>query len=409
MYDFLKRFKRVAGTVHLEEQRKDAIRQTLEHFMRAHEATAGVSIRLASERSVWRYLRPTPVLAAVLILLLASGGVSLAAEGAVPGQLLYPVKIGVNERVETALAFTPQAKAQVASHHAQERLNEAAHLAATGRLSTSTAAQLAAQFQVQVNDVTENVAKLQEKGDDDTAESVLSDTQAQLQAQHSLFAGIEAQAGASTTASGTVLQQNISAALGAVVQARHTIELKSSGDNGGDQGRRTTAQRRLSDAQQVIKDASSLLESQGPGLGDDAAAAAQLRLENAQKMAAQAAVQLQAGDFRGAILSGSRARQAAASSRALLNAQLRLKEETGLSVRVATNTTDGDNGDDDAVTTAASSSVQVQTPEGQQQNGGDQGHGNDGGNGGSGDNGDSGKSGNDDGQSPITHTLQGVL
>lgn len=47
---------------------------------------------------------------AVLILLVATTGVSFAAEGTLPGDLLYPVKVNVNEEVRSALTISNEGK-----------------------------------------------------------------------------------------------------------------------------------------------------------------------------------------------------------------------------------------------------------------------------------------------------------
>jgi cytochrome b involved in lipid metabolism len=75
---------------------------------------------------------------ALLIAMLLSGSVSYAAEGSLPGDTLYPIKIHVNENVKGALALSAEAKAEHEASLAEERLTEAEELARTERLSTST-------------------------------------------------------------------------------------------------------------------------------------------------------------------------------------------------------------------------------------------------------------------------------
>lgn len=92
-----------------------------------------------------RTRRPFAALAgAFATLLLVTGGVSYAAEGALPGDLLYGVKVGVTESLMTALTPAGDAQADWQIEIAERRLHEAAELAHAGRLSTSTEAALAA-------------------------------------------------------------------------------------------------------------------------------------------------------------------------------------------------------------------------------------------------------------------------
>ncbi len=54
----------------------------------------------------------SPVYAlALAFLVVVSGGVALAAEGSVPGESLYAIKVHVNEPVMVALAATPRGQA----------------------------------------------------------------------------------------------------------------------------------------------------------------------------------------------------------------------------------------------------------------------------------------------------------
>jgi hypothetical protein len=85
-------------------------------------------------------------LAALGLVLFISGGTAYAAEGALPGDLLYPVKVGAVEPVEGALAFSDEAKAGWNARVATARLDEAQALAEKGALTAATSDELAASF-----------------------------------------------------------------------------------------------------------------------------------------------------------------------------------------------------------------------------------------------------------------------
>jgi hypothetical protein len=84
---------------------------------------------------------------AVVLVVFAGAGTAAAAQGALPGDILYPVKVSVNEAVEVALATTPVAKAQVQATLAQRRVEEAEALSQNGKLTPDTSAALAANFE----------------------------------------------------------------------------------------------------------------------------------------------------------------------------------------------------------------------------------------------------------------------
>ncbi len=75
---------------------------------------------------------------ALLIALLMSGGVSYAAEGTLPGDTLYPIKIHVNEGVRGALAGSDSAKAKLEVDLLNRRLVEAEQLKNESRLDATT-------------------------------------------------------------------------------------------------------------------------------------------------------------------------------------------------------------------------------------------------------------------------------
>jgi hypothetical protein len=90
---------------------------------------------------------------AFAVVLVITGGTAYAAEGALPGDLLYSVKVDVNEPVTGALAFTPEAKAAWHTQVAETRLAEAEALAEKGTLDATTSNALAADFNEHANAV----------------------------------------------------------------------------------------------------------------------------------------------------------------------------------------------------------------------------------------------------------------
>lgn len=94
------------------------------------------------------------------ILLLATGGTSLAAESALPGELLYPVKIGLNEQVRSFTAITPEAKAKFALEITDRRLKEVALLSSKGLLNAETSSIIQDQLLRQAGQIKNQVASL---------------------------------------------------------------------------------------------------------------------------------------------------------------------------------------------------------------------------------------------------------
>lgn len=124
---------------------------------------------------------------AVLLVVFASAGTAAAAQGALPGDVLYPVKLSVNEAVEVALATTPVARAQVQAKQAVRRVEEAEVLAAQGELTPDTSAELAANFETHVQAaqaLTDDVAQV----DPDTGASLAADLGSSLAVHSAILA-----------------------------------------------------------------------------------------------------------------------------------------------------------------------------------------------------------------------------
>lgn len=87
--------------------------------------------------------------ALVLVVLVGSTS-AYAAGGSVPGDLLYTVKVNVNEPLRGALAVSNQAKINFHTNVAEERLKEAETLASKGRLGKDETAQIEASFDLHI-------------------------------------------------------------------------------------------------------------------------------------------------------------------------------------------------------------------------------------------------------------------
>lgn len=62
---------------------------------------------------------------ALILMLLFGSGATLTVDASKPGDVLYPVKINVNEKLESLMAVTSSAKKSVEFEHAKERQREA--------------------------------------------------------------------------------------------------------------------------------------------------------------------------------------------------------------------------------------------------------------------------------------------
>lgn len=143
-----KRFRDEAANFSLSLEEKARMRRVVSAYAAMKPVRRRVAARATGSRWYALILSPRMAVGALVVVLVASSaGVSYAAESALPGDLLYTVKVKVNEPVAQALSTTPHAKAQTAAKLAHRRLDEAAKLAAQGRLGTSTRERLQEDFE----------------------------------------------------------------------------------------------------------------------------------------------------------------------------------------------------------------------------------------------------------------------
>lgn len=117
----------------------------------------------------------------VIILVSATGGTSIAAKYSVPGDILYPVKINLNEKVETFTAISSEAKATVEARHVGERLVEAEQLSNENKLNDKIKTQLEVKFSQDLQSTMTHVDALKTSGDKESAKKVKANIENSLQ------------------------------------------------------------------------------------------------------------------------------------------------------------------------------------------------------------------------------------
>lgn len=143
----------------------------------------------------------------ILIVTIAiGGGMSVAADSSLPGDALYPVKIGVNESIASFLAVSHEAEARWAVRRAERRMEEAELLRLQNRLDAKTEAELKAAVAAQMNSAAEETRAVAASGDAATAADLNLRLVAPLRARAGALgladAAITAAAGAAARAPG---------------------------------------------------------------------------------------------------------------------------------------------------------------------------------------------------------------
>lgn len=174
----LKQLKKAAREVRLSAEEKSLMREALVRHMEFRPVRNIDSSRLQLVKgfglipspfsiSHLRNKKFMPILA--ILGLLMSGSVSFAAENTVPGDVLYPVKVHVNETVRGAVAVTPQAKAQWDVRLVERRLEEVEKLAATPDALPEVKEAAQVNLEQYTDRVGERIAKFEEDEDGEDA------------------------------------------------------------------------------------------------------------------------------------------------------------------------------------------------------------------------------------------------
>lgn len=148
--DFLKQGAEDLRQIRLSPAEKGAMLSRLLSYAQEHPAETGgsfISDFFARAYARAAGLRFEYAIAGAFILILAGGTAASAAEGALPGDWLYPVKVGITEPLRSALIVGDSSKAEWEAERTVRRLEEAESLAKQGRLDRSSAQEAREHFE----------------------------------------------------------------------------------------------------------------------------------------------------------------------------------------------------------------------------------------------------------------------
>ncbi len=160
---------------------KETGRNRLEVFMRENPIRNYTKIPFR-----WYIISPfhNKILAtsvAFVFVFLITGGTSIAARFSLPGDILYPIKISLNEKVESFAAFGVTQKAQVEADHVDTRLVEAEKLETNNKLSESRKTEIEVKFTESLKGTMTHVETLNNQGQNKEAAKVSNKLENSLQ------------------------------------------------------------------------------------------------------------------------------------------------------------------------------------------------------------------------------------
>ena len=283
-------------------------------------------------RHVSMYIKPQYVSIALLAVLVV-GGVSMAAENALPGEPLYQVKTSVNENVLALFAFTPQSKAQLHTDLAVRRLEEVEKLAIAGKLNASTTAEAETKIDSNLAVIKDSVKQLESENNATSAAVTSSQAESSLKVHEAIL---------DTLANGNTSVQDIAAQVG--IQAT-ALSLDRAGMDSRNSST-TLSIEVLLDQQKIAQDAisfvqadlasstpSSTVELRALALSEPIAtstatstvaapvSAAQTKLQEASDFLTQGSTKLDSKNYGDAFVLFKKAEQTALEAKAILNGE----------------------------------------------------------------------------------------
>jgi len=175
----VEKLQRAKQYVLLSQDQKRNIRNSLVRFIEAEKGNDQKNIFFLFTA----FRRQTAFALLILVVVLLGGTVSSAAEGALPGDILYPIKININENLRGALAFSDQDKVAWETSRAERRIEEAAHLASSGKLDRARETDLGDRFEKHTDQAQTLIDKLELEGDRQSATAAALRLESSLTAQ----------------------------------------------------------------------------------------------------------------------------------------------------------------------------------------------------------------------------------
>lgn len=182
----------------LLKNEKEAIRLNLIKFIKNNQAkefsTTNNQHWYASFTSLFngpptiRYASFT--LASLLIVLFFGTGISFAAQKSLPGNLFYPIKTNVNEKVLSWYAKTDESKAELNIQLAKTRLEEVEKVSLKGKLSDHAKAQAESSFNKNIDNAKKYIKHIDEKNNIDVSADLNSSLEGTLNAHAKIIDGL---------------------------------------------------------------------------------------------------------------------------------------------------------------------------------------------------------------------------
>lgn len=271
-----------AEQIKLSTAEKEEMRAHLELFVERHPVrNRGFWRHILQKRSelITNILKPMAI--ALIIALIVSGSAAVAAENSLPGDILYPVKINVSEKVvNLAVAFSEEAQARWEARKAERRVEEAEKLAAEGRLTADILGDLTARFEDFSEAFEERANRIEAKQGAEGAFELHSNFESSLNAHEDVLARL-ADRQTNVQAEMNVFLGGVRARLEAEADARADAESEITASANAEL--KAAAEGKLQAAENKIAEVRSFLDRMKSSVSAEVFAKAEAKLNTAAK------------------------------------------------------------------------------------------------------------------------------
>lgn len=320
----LEKFFGLLRKIRLSAQEKDLLRHQILTFVRQRAPVRQVMQEGRSNFLRFLIWERKPVMFGIIVALIiaVSGGTSVAAQGAVPGDFLFPVKIHVVEPVRLAFATSTEAKGKVEADIAAERLAEAEKVSARGELSADVRAKIEANFEEFAKRVEDRIAALEAAGKTEAAADLRANFEVALKV-HDRILAVLADREKDDAGQLKDLAKTVKASVQTAVKARAEAEAKVRAE--GQPAVEAAARGKMNAAENKIAEVKSFLGKVEGRLSAEDRAEVQAKLDAADKAFAEGKTELDAKNFAAAFASFGDAARLAQEAKLEAKAEVELK------------------------------------------------------------------------------------
>jgi|GEM_PF-3159970 len=320
MYRFIEEhIKEIGKEAHsegLKAQEKEAMKLQLMEFVKRHpieESSHATSFQEKPQNTrftSWnvfgmRYLRIKVVsyaLAALALVVVMGGGVALAANSALPGNPLYPIKLNVNEKVLSWLATSSEEKAQLHITLAKKRLQEVEKATANGSFDEKAAIQAKVSFNKHVSAAEDSINAIGKEQGTELSANLNSGFESLLRAHVQIMGNLIAEHKDDGKDKEAIkdFQANVDDRINSVVKENTEDQEKIFSSNASNMA--SYAQSKFADAQKKIQETTNFVTEKKRNLSEEAFEAALANIVTAGNLIVKGQQKVQQQEYRNAVL-----------------------------------------------------------------------------------------------------------